>query len=459
MLSITFVHPDLGIGGAERLVVDAGVSLQSLGHSVSFCTSHYDPHRCFQDTLGLEIFVGGDSIPRHVLGGKFHVALALARLVVAMVGYRMRRKHVPDVIVLDQLALATPFAWLLFPNTPVLFYMHFPDKLLALGVNSQAKKAYRAVFDAAEDWTTAAADEIVVNSKFTGGVVEKHMPLVAKLHAPFTVLYPCVDLVAFDREFDRSAAFADTPELLRIVHEGKFILSLNRFERKKALGLAIRALARLPKSDVFDDVTLIVAGGYDVRVKENVDHLKELKSLAQVLGMQERVFFLPSCTELEKRTLLGQCRVLVYTPEHEHFGIVPIEAGAARKPVVACNSGGPLESIENDVTGLLVEPTPDAFSNAIARFFRPDDGLKTAEQFGADARTRIERLFSRDSFGVQLETLCVNLVAAKRLKSSSLPSASKRWVVWLAALGLFAIGIFVVSLGLWRIATGFLLIL
>ena len=47
--SIVFVHPDLGIGGAERLVIDAAVGLQSLGHKVTILTSHCDPKHCFEE--------------------------------------------------------------------------------------------------------------------------------------------------------------------------------------------------------------------------------------------------------------------------------------------------------------------------------------------------------------------------------------------------------------------------
>ena len=36
--SIVFFHPDLGIGGAERLVIDAAVGLQKRGHSVTIFT-------------------------------------------------------------------------------------------------------------------------------------------------------------------------------------------------------------------------------------------------------------------------------------------------------------------------------------------------------------------------------------------------------------------------------------
>lgn len=61
------MHPDLGIGeswsplrrlnvidvyigGAERLVVDAALGLQKLGHTVDIYTSHHDPSHCFEET-------------------------------------------------------------------------------------------------------------------------------------------------------------------------------------------------------------------------------------------------------------------------------------------------------------------------------------------------------------------------------------------------------------------------
>lgn len=46
---IVFFHPDLGIGGAERLVVDAAVALQDRGHKVVVFTSHCDKTHCFEE--------------------------------------------------------------------------------------------------------------------------------------------------------------------------------------------------------------------------------------------------------------------------------------------------------------------------------------------------------------------------------------------------------------------------
>ena len=53
----------------------------------------------------------------------------------------------------------------------------------------------------------------------------------------------------------------------------KIITSLNRYERKKNINLALLAFSeylKLPNSN--QNCMLVVAGGYDVRVIENIDH-------------------------------------------------------------------------------------------------------------------------------------------------------------------------------------------
>ena len=111
------------------------------------------------------------------------------------------------------------------------------------------------------------------------------------------------------------------------------------------------------------DLQLVVAGGYDKRVAENVEHLNELRDLATELGLSHTtlwsdspekqqedprefaVVFLPSFSEEQRSFLLSNSVCLLYTPSNEHFGIVPCEAMYSRLPVIAVNNGGPTESI------------------------------------------------------------------------------------------------------------------
>lgn len=49
-MKVLIVHPDLGIGGAERLIVDAAVALKERGNEVIIYTSHHDRNHCFPET-------------------------------------------------------------------------------------------------------------------------------------------------------------------------------------------------------------------------------------------------------------------------------------------------------------------------------------------------------------------------------------------------------------------------
>ena len=96
--------------------------------------------------------------------------------------------------------------------------------------------------------------------------------------------------------------------------------------------------------------------------------------------------------------------------QDEHFGIVPLEAMAAYKPVIACNSGGPVESIKNGVTGFLCDPTPQEFSSAMAKLLNDPQG---AEKMGREARRHVDESFSTKSFGQYLNRYLVDIYRGK----------------------------------------------
>lgn len=83
---------------------------------------------------------------------------------------------------------------------------------------------------------------------------------------------------------------------------------------------------------------------------------------------------MPSFTDSQRACLLAACLAVLYTPQHEHFGIVPLEAMAAGRPVVACNSGGPTESVLDGQTGFLCEPESRAWADAMARLLVGEGG-------------------------------------------------------------------------------------
>lgn len=81
------------------------------------------------------------------------------------------------------------------------------------------------------------------------------------------------------------------------------------------------------------------------------------KGSAPVVPSKNHVRFIRSFTDAEKRQLLKECTAVIYTPSHEHFGIVPLETMASVRPVIAVNNGGPLETVIHKETGFLCEPS------------------------------------------------------------------------------------------------------
>lgn len=83
MTRVTFLHPDLGIGGAERLVVDAALALKKQGYEVNFVTTHHDADHCFSETKDgtIPVTVVGNWLPRHIFG-RFFALFAYIRMVI-----------------------------------------------------------------------------------------------------------------------------------------------------------------------------------------------------------------------------------------------------------------------------------------------------------------------------------------------------------------------------------------
>ncbi|GJQ14593.1 hypothetical protein GpartN1_g6384.t1 [Galdieria partita] len=398
---VVFIHPDLGIGGAERWVVDAAMAVLQKGYDVKIYTASWDPNRCFPETKDgtLKIvkppFMG---IPRTIFG-KFQAICALVRCFLLTI-YMLFVEQTPDVVIVD--AVSSPLVLLSWFGIPSLFYCHFPDLLLAKRENrSYVYYCYRRWMDKLEEYTLSLAKRIVVNSHFTAQVFQNTFPELAK-KSTISVLYPSIAMKTHD-----IVQLDNLPS--------KTIISLNRYETKKHVDLLIHAVAYMRDAqwltkDQWADLLVVIAGGYDTRVHENVACLHNLQSLVQQLDLTNKVDFLLNISDEERQSLLSSCKVVVYTPIDEHFGIVPLEAMAMKKPVVAHNSGGPKETIVDGETGLLCQDSPEDFARAIVKLLLDE---KWAQKMGEEGFLRVKQRFSREALAHQLDDILSELKTSK----------------------------------------------
>ena len=252
--NLIFFHPDLGIGGAERLIIDAAVGLHHLGHKITIFTSYRDTNHCFDeardDTLDVRVR-GGWLIPATILG-RFKILCSILRqihLLVAITWSGELAELKPTAFFIDQLSAGIPFLRWFWEDQKILFYCHFPDLLLVQGRKSWYKRIWRVGFDWLEGWGIRGADRVVVNSGFTKGVVGNIWEGLGGERG-VGVVYPCVDTKGSEKvEEDSEPLWKDK----------KLLLSINRFERKKDVGLAIKAFAGLEPKDR-EGVRLVIAG-------------------------------------------------------------------------------------------------------------------------------------------------------------------------------------------------------
>lgn len=131
-----------------------------------------------------------------------------------------------------------------------------------------------------------------------------------------------------------------------------------------------------------EDLTVLVAGspagwvGYDAAVARARAHGGD--RLVERLGFSDH----------DRPLLYAACDVVVYPSSEESFGLVILEAWAARRPVVAAGIGAVSDVVRAGVDGLLVPPAdPPALAAAVARLLADEE---TRRAMGAAGRLRAE---------------------------------------------------------------------
>src|SRR5712691_1349606 len=91
----------------------------------------------------------------------------------------------------------------------------------------------------------------------------------------------------------------------------------------------------------------------------------ELKSIARKLKLGNRVQWLDNLSDKQIRHHYAHSLGVIYPPIDEDYGYVTLEAMLASKPLIVCSdSGGPLEFVRHEETGLIAEPQAASLAKA-----------------------------------------------------------------------------------------------
>jgi len=223
-----------------------------------------------------------------------------------------------------------------FLNLPYGLSIHGLD--IAWTQNSKRKK-----------WVTqkvlSEASWIISNSNYTKKLLHKYYP---DLNTKEEIVYPCPNINNVEIPAVVKANLIKNNNLI----DKKILLTVGRLIERKGQDMVIKSLPQVLKT-VPETRYIIVGRGGD---KARLEHLIKANHLEGKVIIYEKVanYELPAFYDLAD-VFIMPCRELK-DGDVEGFGIVFLEAGNYKKPVIAGQSGGAIEAVEQNVTGLIVDP-------------------------------------------------------------------------------------------------------
>ncbi len=236
------------------------------------------------------------------------------------------------------------------------------------------RQAWELYFDYKHGYTKSGFKPKRNLFKFFYPIVLNYVRMWDRLAAERVDSYSCNSETTrrrIDKFYDKKAeviyppVYVDDFQPVTPSEVGDYYLCLSRLVPYKRIDIAVEAFRRL-------DLPLTIAGDGP-----------QLRQLKRIAGPKTR--FLGLVGEEQKRELLSHCKALVF-PGREDFGIVPVEAQASGRPVIAYGFGGAAETVIDGETGVLFrEQTADALVEAVEGFLKMDfdsaKGVESARRF------------------------------------------------------------------------------
>ena len=174
-------------------------------------------------------------------------------------------------------------------------------------------------------------------------------------HDKLDVIPNGIDPSKFDLPFDRAEFrkwFARPEE--------KIVFFVGRMVPEKGVQVLIEAAPEIVGA--YNDVKFVIVGGGDKTY---------LIGLAESLGVSDRIFFTGYIDDETLLKLYNVIDVAVYPSLYEPFGIVALEAMAAKVPVIVTDVGGLREVVDHGISGLTAwADNPDSLAWALVRILK-----------------------------------------------------------------------------------------
>ena len=187
---------------------------------------------------------------------------------------------------------------------------------------------------------------------------------------------------------------------------GPILLSLGHIGEIKGHDIVIQAIAVVVQH--YPGAVLYICGWGEA------DEKQALLSLIDTHKLSDHVYLKGQVTNPAQ--WLSVADVFVMAPREEGFGLVFAEASAIALPIVATRVGGIPDIIEDEETGLLVQP--ESVDETASALLKVIGNKELAARLGAAAAVRAKHLFSRKTMGQRYADL-MEVVLKKTRRSNS----------------------------------------
>lgn len=227
--------------------------------------------------------------------------------------------------------------------------------------------------------------------------VDQHMFRQQRIHTDkVSVIYnPGPNLSVFHPEVDGSGV----REEFSIGVDEHLVVLVAKLGQRKGHEVAVRAVPQVLAS--FPNTYFMLVGG-ELEGVHHAAYVARLRELPHELGVAEKVIFAGYRSDVPQ--IMAAADIVLHCSTYpDPFPGVVLQGMAVGKPVIAPDLGGPKEQLEDQVSGVLVEPgDPAALAEAICGLL--SDAEKRAS-LGKAAASRVRSMFTSDLFFQRLSSV------------------------------------------------------
>jgi glycosyltransferase involved in cell wall biosynthesis len=358
ILMVTWEYPPFKVGGIAPHCFEISKALVRLGHDVHILTAGNEEK---------EEYDAGITIHR-IPSAKAPDTITWATYIAHKFEKTAIRLHK-----INKFDVVHAHDWMMVPagvgikkvlKIPMVFTLHSLEH-----GRSGVHDAYTKMINDLEWYGTYEASEVItVGRDFSQEVKRLFSVPDEKIH----YIPNGVDISKFDKSkivIDRDDYVADWEKL---------VLFVGRLTHQKGIEYLIHAAPKI-LSEHPEAKFVIVGGGA-------IDYYR---NMAMQVGLREKIYFTGYVSDETVISLFKTADVTVIPSVYEPFGIVALEAAAARKPAVGSYTGGLKETIIHEHTGLHTLPAnPNSIADQMNRILWDDNWGK---YLGRNGREMVEQ--------------------------------------------------------------------